>query len=189
VRLRDLFVVAMLAVPSCASPLPAATASPPPAEAAPDLVGDHWAPLRRFVGRWTGTGSGEPGRSTVEREYRGAVGGRFLWGRNRSVYAPQEKNPKGETHDHWDIISWDKNRKTFVLRQFHLEGFVNQYRMEIGEDGALVFMSEAIENISAGWRARETYRFAGEQLVEVFELAPPNKDFSVYSKNVLQRAR
>jgi hypothetical protein len=189
VRIRWLLVFAALAMPSCAPPSRPATATPHAVEPVPDLVGDHWAPLRSFVGRWNGTGNGEPGQSTVEREYRGAVGGRYLWGRNRSVYPPQEKNPKGETHDHWDIVSWDKNRKTFVLRQFHVEGFVNQYRMEIGEDGALIFTSEAIENISAGWRARETYRFVGEQLVEVFELAPPGKDFSIYSRNVLQRAR
>jgi hypothetical protein len=187
-RLPELMAVAILATASCAQPAPQANPSAPVEEAA-DLAGDHWSLLRPFLGRWTGTGQGEPGRSTVVREYRAAVGGRYLWGRNRSVYPPQEKNPKGETHDHWDMISWDKNRKSFVLRQFHVEGFVNQYRIESRDDGAIVFTSEAIENIAAGWRARETYRFAGEQLIELFELAPPGKDFSVYAENVLHRAR
>jgi hypothetical protein len=187
-RRLELMAIAILATPSCIPPAPQANPPAPAAEAS-ELVGDHWSPLRAFVGRWTGTGKGEPGRSTVERVYSGAIGGRYLWGRNRSVYPPQEKNPKGETHDHWDMISWDKYRKTFVLRQFHVEGFVNQYVMESRDDGAIVFTSETIENIAAGWRARETYRFAGEQLVERFELAPPGRDFSVYSENVLQRAR
>jgi hypothetical protein len=188
VRPLELVAIAILATASCAPRTP--HVSPPaPAAEATELVGDHWAPLRAFVGRWTGTGQGEPGRSIVVREYSAAIGGRYLLGRNRSVYPAQEKNPKGETHDHWDMISWDKNRKTFVLRQFHVEGFVNQYRMDVRDDGAIVFTSEAIENIAAGWRARETYRLAGGQLLERFELAPPGKDFSVYSENVLGRSR
>jgi hypothetical protein len=46
-----------------------------------------------------------------------------------------------------------------VLRQFHVEGFVNQYVLEPGSTPErLVFTTEAIENIPAGWRARETIR-------------------------------
>ena len=50
-------------------------------------------------------------------------------------------------------------RKTFVFRQFHGEGFVNQYTLDSlsGDKKMLVFVSEAIENIPQGWRARETY--------------------------------
>ena len=38
-----------------------------------------------------------------------------------------------------------------MLRQFHIEGFVNQYKLEsISADGkTIVFISEAIENIPA----------------------------------------
>ena len=126
----------------------------------------------------------------MERVYSGAIGGRYLWGRNRSVYPPQEKNKNGEVHHHMSMISFDTARKLFVFRQFHTEGFVNTYvQQTTNDDRTIVFVSEAIENIAAGWRARETYRFAGEQLVERFELAPPGRDFSVYSENVLQRAR
>jgi hypothetical protein len=53
----------------------------------------------------------------------------------------------------------------------------------------LVFDSEAIENIPVGWRARETYKFAGaEAFEEIFELAEPSKDFTVYSHNRFKRA-
>jgi len=39
-----------------------------------------------------------------------------------------------------------------------------------------VFTSEAIENIPAGWRARETYVVTGpDEFEEVFELAEPGK--------------
>jgi hypothetical protein len=44
-----------------------------------------------------------------------------------------------------------------VFRQFHVEGFVNQYALDTSSTAdRLVFLSEAIENIPAGFRARET---------------------------------
>jgi hypothetical protein len=57
-------------------------------------------------------------------------------------------------------FSYDRGRKQFVLRQFHVEGFVNQYRLDTsaGNDKILVFVTESIENIPAGWRAKESYR-------------------------------
>jgi hypothetical protein len=156
---------------------------------APRLAGDHWAPLRPLLGRFVGEGAGEPGRSTVEREYRPILG-QFLQATNRSIYAPQAKNPKGEVHENWDIFSWDRRRKAFVLRQFHTEGFVNQYVLEtVADEGrTLVFTSEAFENVAPGWRARETYRFVGaDELVETFELAAPGADFAIYTENHLRR--
>ena len=53
----------------------------------------------------------------------------------------------------------------------------------------LVFTTEAIENIPAGWRARETYVVAADRLEETFELAEPGKEFAVYSRNRLTRAK
>lgn len=51
-------------------------------------------------------------------------------------------------------------------------------------------VTEAIENIPAGWRARETYVFDGAaRLEETFELAAPGKDFEVYSRNRLTRVK
>jgi hypothetical protein len=53
-----------------------------------------------------------------------------------------------------------------------------------------VLITEAIENIPAGWRARETYILTGaDQLEEIFELAPPAKEFELYSRSRLTRAR
>ena len=81
---------------------------------------------------------------------------------NKSTYDPQSKNPKGEIHQDWGMISFDKVRKTFVLRQFHIEGFVNQYAMTSSSgDGRRLFTLESIENIPAGYRARETYKIPG----------------------------
>ena len=70
------------------------------------------------------------------------------------VYPQQEKNPKGEVHEDLGLFSYDGKRKKFVLRQFHVEGFVNEYvEQEITADGkTLRFVTERIENIPDGWR-------------------------------------
>jgi hypothetical protein len=52
----------------------------------------------------------------------------------------------------------------------------------------IVFTTEGIENIPAGWRARETYKILGaDEFVEVFELAKPGKDFELYSEGHYRR--
>ena len=153
---------------------------------------DVWTPLRNLVGKWEGTGNGKPGLSKVHREYRLVLNDKFLHVQNRSVYDPQPKNPKGEIHEDWGMISFDKSRKQFVMRQFHVEGFVNQYvNTSTSADGkTIVFTSESIENIPAGFRARETYKLLGpDEFSELFELAEPGKDFEVYSEGHFKRKK
>jgi len=153
---------------------------------------DVWEPFKFFVGSWEGTGKGQPGVSKTEREYKFVLNGKFLHVQNRSVYEPQAKNPRGEIHEDWGLLSFDKGRKQFVLRQFHVEGFVNQYvQTSLTPDGkTLVFTTELVENIPAGWRARETYRIIGsDEFIEVFELAEPGKDFELYSEGRYKRKK
>ena len=146
--------------------------------------------VQPLVGKWQGTSEGQPGTGTLTREYRMVLGDRFIEETNRSVYPPQEKNPKGEIHEHRSFFSFDIVRKTVVFRQFHQEGFVNQYVLEpTTKPGVLVFVSEALENIPRGYKARETYTLIGaDEVEEVFEIAEPGKDFVLYSKARLKRA-
>lgn len=157
----------------------------PPSEPGP------LAALDRFIGRWQGTSEGRPGKGTVEREYARLLNSRDVYLRNRVVYPPQEQNSKGETHEDIGVFSADRARRRIVFRQFHVEGFVNQYVEEPGGSGdTLVFVTEAIENIPPGWRARETYTFHGpDELEETFELAEPGKPFEVYSRARLTRVK
>jgi hypothetical protein len=145
-----------------------------------------WEPLRFLLGSWAGTGSGQPGVSSVDREYRLVLGDRFVEVRNTSTYAPQERNPKGEVHEDRGLISWDRARKRFMMRQFHVESFVIHYVADslAASADSVVFTSQSIENIPAGYRARETYRILGpDELVERFEMADPGGEFKLYSES------
>ena len=157
----------------------------------PAVTPDQWAPVRFLLGSWEGTSSGQAGNATVRREYGFALRERFIEERHTSTYPPQEKNPKGEVHEHLSYISYDRARKLLVLRQFHVERFVIQYVQE-GESsgGKLAFVSEAIENTPPGWRARESYTvFGPDEFEEVFELAETGKPFTVYSRTRLKRIK
>lgn len=157
-----------------------------------DRTQDVWEPLRVLAGSWEGTGRGQPGSSRVQREYQFVLNEKFLQVKNKSTYRPQKENPKGETHEDWGMFSYDRDRKQFVLRQFHIEGFVNQYRLDrVHSDGkTLTFVTESIENIPSGWRASETYRILNaNEFIETFELAAPGKEFEVYVETHFKRKK
>jgi hypothetical protein len=150
-----------------------------------------WRPFLPLIGNWSGEGGGESGHASYTRSYEFILGGQCIEVKNISVYAPQDKNPNGERHEDRGLISYDRAVKTFVYRQHHSEGFVNEYRLDsLSADGhTLRFTTYAIQNIPHGWRARETWTIHDGELTEVFELAPPGKAFSVYSGVLLRRAK
>ncbi len=115
----------------------------------------------------------------------------FIQINDRSVYEPQERNQAGEVHEEIGYISYDRSRDKFVLREFHVEGYVNQYVLEDWEvEGkVLVFKTESIENIRAGWQARTTYEIRGnDEFRETFDLAGPDQEWSCFITNEFKRA-
>ena len=151
---------------------------------------DVWAALKFFVGQWEGQGEGRSGTSHGRQEWQLVLGGKFLQVKNEARFDPQEKSPKGEVHEDWGFISYDRTRRAYVFRQFHIEGFVNQYVCPGPEaDGkTFIFLSEAIENIPPGFKARLTYRILDESNFEqTFDLAPPGQELACYSKGVMTR--
>jgi len=175
----------------CALTATSGVANTAPTAAPVPVVADPWAQVRFLEGDWTGVAEGEPGVGTVHRSYQFILGYRFLHERNVSAYSPKQPNTPGEVHEHWSFISFDRQRKKLVLRQFHQEGFVNQY-VQVTEQSTprrIVFVSEAFENLDGRWRARETYDVGSvDGFTETFELAEPGKDFHLYSKNSFRRA-
>ena len=52
----------------------------------------------------------------------------------------------------------------------------------------IVFITENIENIAPGWKAKESYQLINDkEFIESFELAEPNKPFEIYSKATLKK--
>lgn len=124
-----------------------------------------------MIGTWRGTSEGQPEKGKYERTYQVVLNKKFIEVKNKSTYPPSKDNPKGEVHEDDAFISYDKGRKTFVLRQFHIEGFVNQFKIEtISPDGkTIVFISESIENIPAGYREKESYQIINKnEFIETF---------------------
>ena len=150
---------------------------------------DPWTPLRFLEGVWTGSGAGTSGDSVVVQTYTFILNRHFLKMETRSEFKPQDKNPKGEIHEDFGIFSYDEQRKTFVMRGFYVEGFVNQYVAKTAEDGAsLMFETESIENAPAGTKARLEFLKKGPHEIEQnFYVAWPGRDFTCYSTNKLKK--
>jgi len=150
---------------------------------------DPWAPLRVFEGKWEGPTSGKPGNGTTSREYRFELNGKFLFQRDKSVYQPAGPAAKPLVHEDFGIFSYDTNLKKIVWRQFHSEGMVNEYALDlVSADGkSLEFVTTRIENLP-GFRAKKQYRIlSGTEIEETFLLAQPGKDFEIYTVAHLRR--
>jgi hypothetical protein len=161
-------------------------------QAAPPPAMDRWFRVRFLLGSWEGTASGQPGKGTVERTYELVLGGQFIEERNTSRYEARAPDRKPEIHNHRGFISYDKARKTYMLRHFHEEGFVNLFALNSDKSmpAYLIFDSVNFENFSNEWRARESYEvISPDEFIETFELAEPGKDFVVYSTNHFKRKK
>jgi hypothetical protein len=151
---------------------------------------DVWKPLKFFVGSWEGKGEGRSGVSKIEREYKFVLQDSFLEARSKSVYEKKDDNRKEKVHEDWGFFSYDKDKGKIMFRQFHTEGFVNRYVQDsLSADGkTLVFVTEAIENFTPGWRTKQTYQvLSDDEFTEIFEIAPPDQPFELYSTNHFKR--
>lgn len=153
---------------------------------------DKWQPLRFFEGIWQGQGDGMSGVSTITQEYQFILRGTFLLMKTKSIFEPQEKNPKGEIHEDWGIFSYDQSRETYVLRGFYVEGFVNQYVLDsISEDKTVfTFVTEQIENAPPGTKAKLEFKILEKnELEQSFFVAFPGQEYTCYSVNKLKRSQ
>jgi hypothetical protein len=154
-----------------------------------DQKQDVWDAMRFLEGTWEG---GEQGVSKVTQVYQFVLNGNFLHMKTRSVFEPTEKNPKGEIHEDFGIFSYDQSRKTFMMRGFYVEGFVNTYVMdEISEDGKnFTFLSEHVENAPEGTKAKLVFKVLGDDEIEQsFHAAFPRREFSCFFSHNLKKQK
>jgi hypothetical protein len=153
---------------------------------------DPWAPVRVFEGKWEGSVTGRPGKQLTSREYHFVSDGTFLWQYDHSVYEAKSPDTAPKVREDFGYFSYDKFLKTIVWRQFHSEGFINEYRLEsVSDDGKrFEFVTVRIENLPPGWRARKSYRvLSTDEIEETFSLAAPEKEFDTYTVAHLNRVK
>lgn len=152
---------------------------------------DTWEPFQFFIGKWQGTGEGKSGKSTLNREYHFKFNKKFIYNVNKATFKPTGNNKKGEIHEDFGVLSYDGIRKKYIYRQFHGEGFVNQYVVIISPDHkTYTFDSESIENLPPGWKVRNIITIEGKnKFNERFELAGPGKDFACLITNQFTRKK
>src|SRR5262249_4802576 len=134
---------------------------------------DPVAPIRFLEGKWESAAIREPGKGVQTREYKFELGGPLPGGRNQTGYGPPSHGADPEVDEDRGIFSYDRGAKKLVLRQFHVEGFVNEYTLDsAAPDGkSLEFVTVRIENIAPGWRAKEAYRVvSADEVEETFSL-------------------
>jgi hypothetical protein len=151
-----------------------------------------WEPFKFFVGTWEGTGEGKSGVSKVKKEFQFVLGGKYLRMTTKANFEPQEKNQKGEIHEDFGYISYDRSRKKFVFRQFHIEGFINQYVLDGFSEGekTVRWVSEKMENAPPNWKVELIYTIKDDNtLEESFNLGMPDRDFECYNLNQLKRKK
>jgi hypothetical protein len=156
-------------------------------------VAHPWSPVRIFEGKWEGSITGKPGKQFSSREYQFVLRDTFLSQRDHSVYEAKSPDEMPKIREDFGYFSYYTFLKKMVWRQFHSEGFVNEYRLEsVSTDGKfLEFITVRIENLAPGWRAKKSFRvLSADEIEETFSLAPPpGKDFDVYTVAHLRRVK
>jgi hypothetical protein len=151
---------------------------------------DSWAVAQRLLGTWEGPATGRPGIGRQVREYKSVLQGRFILGTDETRWEPTPEQPDGFIHEGLAVLGRDRAAGQLVIRSFHGEGFVHEYRcVEAAPDGSrMVFEADQVENGPSGMRARETLMFDGpDDLESTFELAMPDGTFEPYTHERLRR--
>lgn len=152
-------------------------------------LADPFAPLRFLAGSWKGDAQVEPGHGISTRTCQFEMKGRFFFVKNRSVWEIGKGKTEAEVHEDRGLFSYDRNGKVLVLRQFHLEDFVNEYHLTGSGPDFREFTTVRIENRPPGWLAREVYEIASiDEFVETFYLPEPGKEFEQYAQTRFRRA-
>jgi hypothetical protein len=126
--------------------------------------------LEPMLGTWTGSSTGVFGTAVLTRTGEYVLQDRFIRLTTRSV-------SEREVHEDIAFFSYDQERETIVMREFHAEGYVNRYVLVEADDGVLTFESEHIENpFDPTLRARTVIRLT-DPPTETLELATDGGPF------------
>jgi len=148
---------------------------------------DPWAPLRFLLGRWEGTGSGQPGEVALgSSTFVFDLDGKVIVRWNRAEYAPKPGEKSGAAHKDLLVIYRQSVDGRFRAAYFDNEGHVISYDISFpAKEPSVVFESEASEKAP---RFRLVYELAKDGILSVeFFIAPPGGEFKSYVKGTLKR--
>jgi len=147
--------------------------------------------LQSLIGNWEGTGEGfGNSKSDISAEYSWLMDKQYIEIKHHSEFAPTAQNSKGEIHDDFGVVSFNKERGVVVFRQYHSEGFFNEYVLDESDsnDSTLIFETERIENFVPGGRARFTIKLiAANEIETVFEVGFPGKELACFGTNRMKK--
>lgn len=151
-------------------------------------------PLENFeqlIGNWKGTGTGfGNAQSEVSASYKWLMNKQYIEVKHHSEFEPTDQNLEGEIHDDQGIISFDKDRKVVVFRQYHNEGFFNEYVLNdsLSSPSSFIFETERIENFVPGGRAQFTIRVLDKNKIQtVFDVGFPGREMACFGTNDLEK--
>lgn len=141
----------------------------------------NWGPLNFYLGEWQAEGSGQIGKSKAVVSFQKDLQGEVIIRRNRNEYGDKK------IHEDLLIIRYDpKDTAHFMADNYDNEGHVVRYDCK-AEDKKLVFTSIAGE---PGLRFRMTLEPRDKDRFNTkFEIAPPGKEFNVYTEGDATRKK
>ena len=159
--------------------LPAAGQTRPPGQNWRES--ERWVAFEFFAGAWVGEESATFGEGRGERTYELVLQDAYLLSRNRSVFPPHEGLPEGDVHDDWTLLSFDRDRDTYVLRQFNSEGYVNTFVLDAVSSPPehMIFVLEESENARGTAATLTLTRTDADVFEEVFDLTLPGATESI----------
>lgn len=139
-----------------------------------------------LIGNWQGVETGVAGNGIGFRTYRYELGANYIFIENQSTFPKSETKPLGEVHRDKGIFSYNSNTSKVVLREFHVEGFVNIYELDTiqSTEEKFVFVTREIENNPGNWKAKLILTKNSEkQFTEEFLIAMDGENFKPFLKN------
>lgn len=107
----------------------------------------------------------------------------YIYSNNKSIIDPQDRNPEGEIHGDWGIISNDSFVNKFTMCDCYSLGYINSNVLEyIPENPAKYeFNSDNLENVPEGWKARiKLEKIDEDTFEETLDPSQTGRDYVTY---------
>ncbi len=150
----------------------------------------RFEPLAWLEGEWTGYGEFPDRTNYIHKTFAYDQAGTYLIERTLAMFPPEELSADFEAHQDLVVYYLDEPSGAYRAKAFYIEGFVTSFGIDVNEDGSLIVLeSTDVEGGPPGMRSRMTIsRETDDRFLAVFEIAMPDRDYSVYEEITMVRA-